>query len=257
MWNKPQLMLALAELLYVCAGAALFIAALVWCARLPMFPLTEVVFTHALSEVEREDLEDALSGHLTGNFFSINLNAIRGSLETVPWVRRVEVRRQWPGRLDISIEEHQAVAAWGRLGSSANVVVSTNQWVNSHGEIFTGTMKSPSPLPVFLGAETLAEEMLDFYQTSTAKLQTIGRSPALIRISERQAIQLQLDDNMMIELGRRQAKAPPEMRLDRFIEFYPSVLSAAKKKPLVVDMRYPKGFALRTGSTLIDPKGTP
>jgi cell division protein FtsQ len=56
---------------------------------------------------------------------------------------------------------------------------------------------------------------------------------------------LKLDDGMVIELGRQQAKVPIRMRLQRFVDYYPSVLSVAKSRPTVVDMRYPNGFALR------------
>ena len=38
---------------------------------------------------------------LRGNFFSINLEAVRSALEKLPWVRKVEVRRQWPSRIEV------------------------------------------------------------------------------------------------------------------------------------------------------------
>ena len=37
---------------------------------------------------------------------------IRDSFETVPWVRRAVVRRVWPDRLAVRLEEHRAVALW-------------------------------------------------------------------------------------------------------------------------------------------------
>lgn len=114
MWNKPQLMTAVADLLIAAAAAVLLVAGLVWLARLPHFTLTQAVVTHELVEVKRADVERALSGQMRGNFFSVNVDALRQSLERIAWVRHAEVRRRWPSSLEIRLEEHQPVANWGR-----------------------------------------------------------------------------------------------------------------------------------------------
>ena len=64
-------------------------------------------------------------------------------------------------------------------------------------------------------------------------------------------VQLRLDDGMVVELGRQQPKVPVRLRLQRFVEHYPAVLSVAKQRPSVVDMRYPNGFALRVAAAQV------
>ncbi|WP_301102887.1 cell division protein FtsQ/DivIB [Propionivibrio sp.] len=254
MWNKPQLMTAVSDLLFVAAAAALLVAALVWGARLPLFPLREVVVTNELREVRRGELERSLAGRLRGNFFSINLDALRLSIEQLPWVRRAEVRRQWPSRIEVGIEEHLPVAFWGQ---------STGQLVNSYGEVFVAAMSIPPPgtMPLLQGPTGMAPEMLSHYQQAEEILKPLGRVPRALYVSPRLAVQLRLDDGMVIELGRQQAKAPVRERLERFVEYYPSVLSAAGQRPSVVDMRYPNGFALRVNAPAATPaignKGKP
>ena len=251
MWNKPQLMTAVADLLSVAAAAALLVAALVLSARLPMFPLRELVVSHSLREVRRAEVETALSGLLHGNFFSVNLDLVRQSLEQLPWVRHAEVRRQWPARIEVDIEEHVPVAFWGQ---------STGQLVNTNGEVFAAAMSVPpsETMPVLLGPVGMAPEMLGYYQQAVDMLKPIGRMPNSLTISPRLAVQLQLDDGMTVELGRVQSKAPARDRLQRFVEYYPSVISAAKTRPSVVDMRYPNGFALRVAAApVIENKGKP
>ena len=59
-------------------------------------------------------------------------------------------------------------------------------------------------------------------------------------------------------LGRQQQKAPVRDRLERFVEYYPSVMSTAGRRPTVVDMRYPNGFALRVAAASVtENKGKP
>jgi len=247
MWNRPQLMKDVSDLLYVAGAAALLVALVVWLARLPMFPVREVVVLQALQEVHRSEIEQSLAGQLRGNFFSVNLEGVRKSLEELPWVRRAEARRQWPSSIEVDIEEHVPVAYWGQ---------GTGQLVNSHGEIFAAEMKDPpaTPMPVLVGPHGFVPEMLTYYQQSAELLKPIGRMPRTLSVSPRLALQLKLDDGMIVELGRQQAKAPISERLERFVAYYPTVLTAAKKRPTVVDMRYPKGFALRVNALAAAPE---
>jgi len=247
MWNKPQLMTAVSDLLSVAAAAALLVATVVWSARLPLFPLSEVVVTSDLREVRRSELQRALAGRLRGNFFSVNLEAVRQSLEELPWVRRAEVRRQWPSHLEVSIEEHVPVAFWGQ---------GTGQLLNAYGEVFAAVMSAPpaTTLPVLIGPPGIAPEVLINYQQAEEVLRPIGRIPRALNVSPRLAVQLRLDDGMIGELGRQQPKTAIRQRLERFVEYYPSVLAVVRQRVRgvallpVVDMRYPNGFALRVGT---------
>ena len=110
MWNKPHLLNAIADLLILAAIAALLVAAAVWLVRVPALPVRQVVFVEELPHTRRPDIEQALPVALQGNFFSINLEAVRGELERLPWVRKVELRRVWPARLEVKVEEHRPAA---------------------------------------------------------------------------------------------------------------------------------------------------
>lgn len=267
MWNKPQLLTAISDLLYVAAAAALLVAAVLWGVRLPLFPLREVALTHELRELQPGELRRSLATHLRGNFFSVDVEGLRQSLEELPWVRNVEVRRQWPSRIEVSIEEHVAAAYWGQA---------TGKLVNTHGEVFAAA-SSPAPnpqgtaLPVLQGPNGLAPEMLTSFRQAEGILKPIGRWPVALNISPRLAVQLRLDDGMVVELGRQQAKAPVRERLERFVEYYPEVINAVRQRQgaassaagassqvAVVDMRYPNGFALRLAAAhASENKGTP
>ena len=247
MWNRPQLMKDVADLLYVAAAAALLVAAAVWVARLPLFPIREVVVTRELRELRYNEIERSLAGKMRGNFFSIDLEALRQSLEQLPWVRRVDVRRQWPASIEVNIEEHVPVAFWG---------VATGQLVNSHGEIFVAGMTIPpvEAMPVLQGPSGFVQEMLGYYQQSVELLAPLGRVPRSLNVSPRLAVQLKLDDGMIVELGRQQAKAPVRERLERFAEHYYRIVTAAGRRPDVVDMRYPTGFAVRVNALAVAPE---
>jgi len=116
----------------------------------------------------------------------------------------------------------------------------------------------PVPIPMLFGPNELTLDMLGYYQRAADLIKPLGRVPLALTISPRLAVQMKLDDGMVVELGREQPKAPVRERLMRFVEFYPNVLTAARQRPTVVDMRYPNGFALRVAAApVIESKGKP
>ena len=254
MWNRPHLMKDVSDLLFTAGAAVWLVVLVIAAARLPLFPIREIVVTNELHEVRGTEIQRAMAEGLRGNFFSVSLESLRQSLEQLSWVRRAELRRRWPAGIEVGIEEHVPVAFWGQTGG---------QMVNSRGEIFTATVGLPPPesLPLLVGPSNFAPDMLGHYQQAVELLRPLGRFPSILNVSPRLAVQLKLDDGMIVELGRQQAKAPVRERLERFVEFYPSILTVARKRPEIVDMRYPNGFALKVNGLAAAPategKGKP
>ena len=237
MWHKPRVMRAVSDLLFLAGAAALLVAAVVWgTPRLRLFPLHEIQVTHALQEVRQSDVEQSLSDVLRGNFFTVDIEALRRAVEQLPWVRRAEVWRKWPSRIEVRIEEHRAAAHWGD---------GPEQLVNTYGELFSAALSQDQQLPRLSGPVGSSSEVLRRYEEFAQILKPTGRLPAQMALSPRLAWLLKLEDGMLVELGREQAKAPIRMRLQRFVDYYPTLSNTRQGRPMAVDMRYPNGFALR------------
>ena len=246
MWQKPHVLNAMADLLYVVGAAALLAAGAVWLARWPSLPVRQVVFVQELQHVRRLEVQQALPAVLQGNFFSVNLEAVRGVLEKLPWIRKVEVRRVWPARLEIRVEEHQPVARWEDGRGAAR-----GELVNSYGEVFAAALgeEQAGRLPQLHGPLGTAPEVLKRYGEFVAAFRPVGRRPSQVVLSPRLAWQIRLDNAMVVDLGREQPKSPVASRLQRFVEVYPETVAKRPVAPGVVDLRYPNGFALRAGGT--------
>jgi cell division protein FtsQ len=238
MWNKPQMLNAIADLLILAAAAALLAATAVWIVRVPSLPVRQVIFAGELPHTRRLEIEQVLPASLRGNFFSINLETVRVTLEQLPWVRKVEVRRIWPARLEINVEEHKPVARWGEA---------RGELVNSYGEVFAAlaTDEELKAIPLIFGPAGTAKEVLKRYSEFAGMLKPLDEKPVQLILSPRLAWQLKLERGMLMDLGREQAKAPLGVRLQRFIEVYPETVAKRTVQPTVVDLRYPNGFAMR------------
>ncbi len=151
MWDKPALMNAIANALYASRRLLVLSAAAMYVARLPAFSLREVRVGGELQHVTREQVENVVRRELKGGFFTLDLAAARAAFERLPWVRGANVRRQWPARLEVALEEHVPLARWGDAAL-----------VNTHGEVFEAAYDGE--LPVFVGPEGAAREIAIQYR---------------------------------------------------------------------------------------------
>lgn len=233
MWDKPSLLNAIADALFALAVLLVVAAAAVYAARLPQFALREVRVAGDLKHVTPEQVEDVVRREVKGGFFTVNLGAARAAFEQLPWVRGANVRREWPARLDVVLEEHAPLARWGN-----------DSLVNVQGEVFRAAYDGD--LPVFVGPEGSAREIAIQYRYFQRSLAAIGRAPVQVLVNARRAWQLKLGDGLTLELGREDIEA----RLARFVAVHDRTIGRLGRHIDYVDLRYANGFAVRVPELL-------
>lgn len=228
MWDKPPVMMWVANLLFAFAALLLVYALLFLTVHLPVFPLKEVVVEGQLKHVTREQVQFIVKEQLKGNFFTLDLARTRQAFEKLPWVREVNVRRRWPDRLEVVLEEHTALARWGNLAL-----------VNDRGELFKAA--SSRELPVFIGPMGTEREIAQRYVQFGKQLAPLGLKPVKVTLSARRAWRMRLDNGLVIELGRDEI----DTRLTKFAGAYSTTLARFQVPVEYVDLRYPNGFAVK------------
>lgn len=232
MWDKPDVLNAIANLLLAAAFLSAAYGVALAVARLPVFPLREVHVNGELAHVTREQVEIVVRGGIRGNFFTLELARARAVFEKLPWVRKASLRRHWPDRIEVTLEEHVALARWGDTAL-----------VNVQGEVFTASREQPeiASLPLFIGPPGGAKEIAIQYGYFQRSLAAIGQAPVQVQVSPRRAWQVRLEDGLTLELGRERI----ESRIDRFIAVYDRTIKPLHRRIDYVDLRYPNGFAVR------------
>jgi cell division protein FtsQ len=252
MWDNPDLLNGCANALYVLAAAALIYAGVHTAIHSPLLPLRHLALQGELAHVTRAQAEGAAQAGAAGTFFSVDLDAVRRAFEALPWVRKVEVRRLWPDRIEVAIEEHAALARWGSDTQAKRLV-------NTYGEVFEGELPDAVRLPQFAGPAGSAEELTRRYGAFRQALAPLDLEPRQVLLSPRYAWQLRLSNGLTLELGRDQLKEPVLERLSRFVAFYAQTLGSLNRRLDYVDLRYPNGYALRVPEIMhsgTEPKST-
>jgi len=226
MWDDPQALRNLANGLFGISLLLVLFGAIHYTVHLPVFPLQTVQLVAIPQRADAAQIEEIVRNELRGNFFTVDLESTRKAFEKLPWVRKVSVRRQFPWKLEVTLEEHEALAHWN-----------DTELVNTQGEVFSA--ETENVLPKFIGQENTSAEVTQMYKTFGSQLAPLKRSVVQISLSPRRAWQLRLDSGMVLKLGREQAQE----RLARFVAVYPYRLASMPRTVSYVDLRYRNGFA--------------
>ena len=249
-----RLMNALASTMYLAAGVGVVVAGVLWLMRSPMWPIRAIQLDGDLARNSVPTIRANATPRLAGNFFSVDLQQGRAAFETVPWVRRAVVRRVWPDRLAVRLEEHRAAALW----EGSDPESSTDRLVNSFGEVFeanVGDVEDDS-LPVFAGPEGSAAQMLTLYQRLSGALARLDLGVVRVQLSGRGSWHVELDSGAALELGRG-SEAELMARSERFVRTYTQVAARWRQPLIYADLRHADGYAVRLQGVSTNPTAGP
>jgi cell division protein FtsQ len=244
-----RLMHVTANILFVMAGLALAMLTLNWVVRLPVFGIKVI---HVEGEVARNSVSTIRANaapKLAGNFFTTDLQKDKRAFESVPWVRQAIVRRIWPNRLAVRLEEHRPAAVWG-------TDTTTDKLVNTFGEVFeanVGDVEDDS-LPTFNGPEGSAIHMLAMLGRLKPMFERIDARIDSLSLSGRGSWRAELDTGAEVELGRG-TDDEVIARTERFLATLTQVTQRYQRPLEYADLRHNDGYAVRLkGITTVIPK---
>ncbi|MBM3362171.1 MAG: FtsQ-type POTRA domain-containing protein [Betaproteobacteria bacterium] len=233
-----RLMNALTVVLMTLFVSAVLTLVMMWLLRQPVFSLTVIRIDNELQHNNAVTLRANVAPTLSGNFFSVDLAQAKAAFESIPWVRLAVVRREFPDRLRVRIEEHEAVAVWG---SEEEV-----RLVNRQGEIFEVNQGDieVEKLPRLMGPPAQSAQVLEAYRQLSPVFERLDDVLAQLELSSRGGWRARLESGALIEIG----PGPLQDIVPRVERFVATVVPAASRFGRVIqsaDLRYPNGYALR------------
>jgi len=235
-----RLMQATADALFALVALAACAVALWWSARLPVLAIQGIRVEGEVTRNSESTLRANILHRLNGSFLTIDLQDSRAAFEAVPWVRRAVVRRAWPLRLAVQIEEHQPLALWAAADGN-------DKLVNSFGEVFEANVGDVEDegLPRLAGPEGSAPQMLVMQRRLNELLEPLGAGDlAELTLSARGSWRVELDEGATIELGRG-SDDEVIARAEHFMRTMPRVTARYRHSLASADLRHADGFAVR------------
>jgi cell division protein FtsQ len=242
MWHDIRMLNATTNALLGLLALSLLASGAWWLAQRPMFTLKMIHIEGAQQEelrhVSPSTVRHTAVPRIKGNFFTANLDAVRQAFEAVPWVRRATVRREWPNKLIVAIEEHVPLGTWGDDG----------RLLSAKGDVFTANLaeaEEDGELPEFAGPDGSEKEVVARYRELHDWFASVSLAPESVQLSSRYAWTVKLNNGVTVELGREQSRTTLKDRVDRLIGIYPQLVTRLQDRTESVDMRYPNGLALK------------
>lgn len=218
-------------------------AGLWWAIRHPAFAFGQIAVDGDTRHHSAASLRAAVLPRLEGNFFTMDLASAQAAFQSAPWVRRATVQREFPNRLNVTLQEHVPAAYWG-AGDS--------HMVNQHGEVFEAGGDAvdevgETRMPVLIGPDGQAAEVLAMHRRLEPLLAPLQTHLAELALLSRGNWRAELGQGAVIELGYG---TPAELaaRLAQFVGTVGEV-AARHQRPVeaieAADLRHVGGYALR------------
>ncbi|MEM6641083.1 MAG: cell division protein FtsQ/DivIB [Pseudomonadota bacterium] len=193
-------------------------------------PVTSIEVVAPFQRVTPMQVEDHVQRHLDGGILSGDLAAVRASLEGLPWVDSVRIRRRWPARLRVELTEQVAAARWGERGL-----------VNTRGELFVDDARHvPPELPSLEGPDDAQWEVSQRYLALRKPVLDAGLQLLTVSLDTRGSWRLVFARDLDVRLGRDDV----DQRIERFINVVTPIIAGRVDVIDYVDLRYTNGFAI-------------
>ena len=176
------------------------------------------------------EIEAAVAPALDGSFISVDLDEIRQHVQSIEWVDKVSLKRDWPGTIIIAYTEHRAAARWGESGL-----------LNTAGELFAEDAGPEyGELPRLEGPDGSHRRVAARYLEIRDRLARSGLTLDVLSMDNRGAFTIRLIGGAAVRIGREDV----EGRIDRFFAVAVPALAEDIERAEYIDMRYPSGFAV-------------
>ena len=192
-------------------------------------PIARVEVRSTFDHLDREGVEEKLAPWLVNRFLYLNLDEMRSAVLTMPWVREASLRREWPDKLIVRIEERKPIARWQKDGL-----------IDVDGKVFRpGDIEAFDRLPLLSGAEDRSQDVMQQYLAISQVMRPLGVSVRELRLSTTDAWWFKVD-HVAVNIGRDRRME----RLQRFIRLYYAKLDNRWQEVKRVDLRYLNGASV-------------
>ncbi|MDF1644785.1 MAG: FtsQ-type POTRA domain-containing protein [Pseudomonadales bacterium] len=183
------------------------------------------------NNIDRSKLQLVLSSMAKQRFFELDVDGIARRIRQMPWVQDVQVRKQWPDRISVTLTERVPVARWG-----------TNALVDEYGQVFSvdGRLDKFSSLPILQSAEQQDSALVKKFQMIFEKFNRSNLKIERMIRTKADSWSIKLVDGPMVILGKQQF----DLRVARFFVLWKTLKPEQIKRISTMDFRYSNGVAV-------------
>jgi cell division protein FtsQ len=179
--------------------------------------------------IELTKLRSLVDRYVTRDFYTLNTHDLQVHLSLLPWIKSVAIRRVWPDKLIVAIQERQAVALWNET-----------QLLSPEGVLFQPEITTyPSNLPQLSGAEGDEKKVLKKYLILREKMRRLDLRVVALGVVGH-SWKFLLDSGTKVYFNEDE-----KQQLSGFNKLFQRVLRGKMQRVEAVDLRYAGGASVR------------
>ena len=245
--DKPEIALDIrlmnitSMLMFVLTVCLVVAMGVMWFARHSVFAITGISVYGDIRLNNEVTLRANVVPRLQGSFFTADLAKAKEAFENVPWVRQAVVRREFPNRLRVEINEHEPVAYWGAESDS--------RLLNKQGQVFSANVGEldNENLPHLSGPDNESARVWQMFATLGPMFKKMQLNINSLELTGRGSWRARFNNGAQIELGRGNEEEVVA-RVNRLIQTLAQVSQRYGRQTQALesaDLRYVNGYALR------------
>jgi cell division protein FtsQ len=194
------------------------------------WPIRWIEIDGSFERVSAEQVRAGLSRLLNGSFFTIDTGRMNEIVSDMPWISGVNVQKNWPDTIQVTIREFTPVAHWveGYLLDENGLPFSVPSANDIQG------------LPWLEGPQGHLTLVFDNWKKFDDKLILIGQQVERLSLDPRGSWSARLSGGTEVRLG----KGDIYKNLDMLISTWAGLMQGQEMPPVSVDLRYTNGFAV-------------
>ena len=195
------------------------------------FPIKEISIESKIINTSKDDVFEKSKNYLNSkSFFNFKINILKKEIEKVSWVKSADIRRVYPGKIKIYIEEHVPIAIWNN-----------KSYMNDTGDIFF-IRDIEKKLPVINSNKNRNKIMFVYFSLLLKYISDYNFDIKIKKIEENdiRSLSAYLSSGIIVKFGSKDIKD----KIHTFIKLYKTLNSSDLEKIGYIDMRYANGFSI-------------
>jgi len=251
-WNTPRAL----DIFSLTIGSLTFLYLLFlcysWVISHEHFTLKNVVIEVVNNDnpnIDKREIQQAIKSTLNGTTLSTDLKKMVELILDNPWIEQVVIRRVWPNTIVLRVQERRLIALWNNKFLISEFGEVTNIPVSDYKEL---EKKSGCYLMKIEGPKDFLSKIVARAEKTNNLLANINKKLSHLILTEQFSWEAKTTGGMTLRFGGEDLQGPMFYRLENFTKSYSSLAKKLAEKGIrspeihYVDLRYAKGFAIKT-----------
>ena len=183
-----------------------------------------------LDRVSKQEIAQVVRDYELDGFFTLRLKEFENDLNDLGWVYAANIKRQWPYKLVIEIEEQSPVFRWNQ-----------NQLLNKYAQTFSvSSHDSFKSKPLLKGVAGREQVLAQLYLKYNREFNDLGIAIESLEEDARYHKVMHLSNGVTINMGRENV----DLQMQRCLKMFALLSHEERSAIATIDLRHSHGLAI-------------